>query len=356
MYTPEFVPGTPKVEYHPHGYPNLGLSARTLDVRYRKGASVTKLAQDLEAWEHARGNHQFKVRRLSRLHPELAFELVHVYVALREMYPQVRVDSINFCSDDIDQDTLAVASPYPRFIPLLRELVEYGYITDHTDREAVIAAGREAFSDAKSRRVLLEELDAVEDLKVGDVTTSGSIELGPTFSRKREYQKLLKYWRYRNLLAERAGTPARVMGVKTSAAAMTLVHEFGHLVESELLEKSEREVNRVYGVLSQIVLGTTRPAPTQWRYHLVNYPSSRYSPAKGKLEGSAERRKETKRALRMTIREKLGAYAHTCRDELFAEAFAAAYTHGDRQLRDEFRAFRYALTRCGLGVLRRPSR
>jgi hypothetical protein len=116
-----------------------------------------------------------------------------------------------------------------------------------------------------------------------------------------------------------------------------------------------RSVERVYRSLSEVTFDVKNPSDRQWRYHLVNYPTYAWTQQKGPQEGGPMRRRETKRALYMAIRERFGAYAATCRDELFAEAFAFAYA-GTWKMRQDLQPFVRSLKYEDLATPRLPNR
>jgi len=196
----------------------------------------------------------------------------------------------------------------------------------------------------------------VDEETVRDPSTSGAIFFGDTFRNSRTYRRLLEFWDVRNQRAEERGHAPRTVWAAVSPASFTLVHEFGHLVEAELMARGYKPVERVYRRLSEIVLGVDNPSERQWRYHLVNYPTYDFTKVKGRHRGGPERRRETKKHLHHAIREKLGTYATTYRDELFAESFAQAHTARRASMRHEFRPFLRSLREEGIGAVRLPNR
>lgn len=343
-----------KVQYHPNGYPSLGLVPRTLRLRYREGANLHRLRARVERWERSQGNTSFEARHLEKLPAELAYELANVYIAMRERYPEVKPDFVEFAGRQ-DRKVLAWATNYGDSIPMVRELVSSYDDLDPADSETLIDLAREEWADARIVRAVKAETYWVEVDSIKNPSATGSIEFGETFRKKRAYQKLVNSWVIRNDRAVARGLPPRTLPSVVSAASFTLIHEFGHLVEAELLVMGYRPVERVYRSLSEIVFGVRNPSDTQWRYHLVNYPTYDWTQQKGPREGGPLRRRETKRALHMAIREKFGAYAATCRDELFAEAFAFAYG-GSWSVRKDLDGFVKALKNEDLAVGRLPNR
>lgn len=345
-----------RLQYHPNGYPELGLVPRTFTARYRKDANLKTLRRRLEKWEIERGSPFFQARNLEKINPKLAFELVNVYVAMRERYPQIRPDFIDFASKDIGQDAMAEAFSYNDTLPTVRSIMSNYETIDVLDGEEILEIAKEENVDGKTLRKLRGEVRTVDEETVRDPSTSGAIFFGDSFRNAHAYRKLLKFWDMRNQRAEERGHAPRVVWAAVSPASFTMIHEFGHLVEAELMGRGYKPVERVYRRLSEALLGTENPSERQWRYHLVNYPTYDFTKIKGRFRGGPERRRETKRSLHHTIREKLGTYATTYRDELFAESFAQAHTAERAGFRNELRPFLASLRAEGIGAKRLPNR
>lgn len=342
-------------QYHPHGYPELRLAARTFPLRYRRDADLGRLARRLEQWETARGNGGFECRNLERLPVALAFELVHVYVALRERHPAVKPDFVDFCYQHA-KDTLATAMSYDVFFPALRAWAGRTGLSRVADLAEDLdwpAFGDEAMRELRreARRELRWIMRQPVDARPVSVTKIGGVQFGALFSDLDEYQKLYDFWQRRNETAIRNGNPPRVLDTATSAAAHTLIHEFGHLVETVLCGGHESGPQLVYAALSEALLGVERPRANQWRNNLLNYPAMLDEYA-GPYQGGRTRQRATKVALRATIREALGRYATTNRDELFAESFALAYGAASPHLRRRLTPLRLALVEAGVARTR----
>jgi hypothetical protein len=307
------------LEHHPNGYPDLGLQAKTLRLVYRHDANLYTLARRVERWEAAHGNAGFEARNLHKLPVALAFELCNVYIALRERYPQVKPDFVNFSTDCGAGKTLGMATIYPSLFPTLRQAAEMYEADDASALAAVVVDDDEFWFDTQDI-----QNESVYTDGVRDVQKSGVIELGNMFTTKKHYLALRTYWERRNERAALAGRPLRTPPLATSEATFVLVHEFGHLVEGELFDEGwAGGLEAVYRVLSEILLGVDNPSPTQWRQHLINYPAyTAPHDASGPQQGGVARQQATRRALRAQIAEKLGTYAPTARDEIFAEAFS----------------------------------
>lgn len=329
--------------YHPHGYPELGLVAKTLQLRYRQDANLARLARRLERWEDANGNDGFEARNLTKLPVALAFELCHVYVAMRERYPQVKPDYVNFVAS-CGGKTLGLSTVYPSTFPTLREAAD---AYEATDLESLLEVIRDDEDFSWRQQDLRRERSWLGDTR--NVARSGAIEFGDMFRTKKHYLALLDFWERRNARAVLLDKPLRTPELVTSAATFVLIHEFGHLVEGELLGNDGWERGEdVYAELSMALLGIDRPQPHQWRLHLINYPcfvapESTYGPQQGGMERQATNR----RALRHLIAEKLGTYAPVARDEIFAEAFAVSHC-ARRMRRIELSGMLRALERAGL--------
>lgn len=337
----------PKLTYRPGGYPEFGLVARTLPMRYRPGVSLTNLQTKLERWERKHGNPSFRAIRLHRLPAPLAFELAHVYVALRERYPEIRPDYVDFRSV-IKGGALGEAYGYSEFFPAMRRLARDGYAPEDTDELAEMASALLDGDLADLADTAKAEVEVMAKGKVIDPLASGAIHLADVFSKPRSYRALLLRWTRRNLGAASQGWSARIAPFSVSPAAFVLIHEFGHLVESELLCRREADVRRVYGSLSRCLFGGRTPRANQWRYHLWNYPTYPGSPQPGRHTGNAERQRQTRKALTPDIRAKFGMYATSCRDELFAEAFGYAHTAPTSAERASLRPFLDELAKIGM--------
>lgn len=345
-----------RLQYHPNGYPELGLTPRTFTARYRKDANLKTLRRRLERWEIERGSPFFQARNLEKINPKLAFELVNVYVAMRERYPQIRPDFIDFASKDMEAASMAEALSYNDNLPTVRRIMSNYDTHDVLGGEDILEIAKDENLDRTTLRKLRNEARTVDEETVRDPSTSGSIFFGDAFRNAHTYRKLLKFWDMRNRRAEERGHAPRTLWAAVSPASFTMIHEFGHLVEAELMVRGYKPVERVYRRLSEVVLGVENPSERQWRYHLINYPTYDFTKIKGRFRGGPERRRETKKFLHHIIREKLGTYATTYRDELFAESFAQAHTAERAAMRREFRPFLESLKAEGIGVRRLPNR
>jgi hypothetical protein len=330
-------------EYHPGGYPGLGLAPRTLTLRWRHDASLSALARRVGRWEDERGaNPGFELRTGPRMAPALAFEMAQVYVALRERFPAVAPEYLNVSSDTGD-DAVALAWSYAAEFPLLRAL---GCDRPDELNAAELRSAVEPGDYAQLRSELRRSVG------VRNPSSAGAIEISSVFGAPRRYRDLVAFWHARNALAERNGRPVRMPALATSPAAMVLVHEFGHLVDAELADADADGARHVYAALSACVFGYWPHSDRQWRYHLWNYPTSSLGYA-GAVQGGPRRRHANRQALRWVLGHALTRYAATSRDEVFAEAFALAFCAATPQRR-ALAPFRRAL--IDVGMLRRAPR
>jgi len=334
------------ITHHPEGYPELGLVAKTLKLRYRKGANLRNLAKKIERWERAHGNDGFQARHLTRLPGELAYELCNVYIALRERYPDVKPDYVDFSAGAgvMQGGALGLSTIYPSTFPTLREAAETYAVED---LPSLLEYIREDDMYVWPRNDLRRERAWLGDAR--NISRSGVIELGGVFSKARSYKTLREFWQRRNARAELLGRPLRTPELSTSEATFVFVHEFGHLVEGELFaEGGWRRGEAAYGAISRAIFGGAKPKVHQWRKHLINYPcfiapEHTYGPH----QGGETRQSATRQALRDQISRKLGTYASVARDEIFAEAFALSHCAAPKR-RKELSGLLRALERSGL--------
>jgi hypothetical protein len=140
-----------------------------------------------------------------------------------------------------------------------------------------------------------------------------------------------------------------------NALPYALTHEFGHLVDAELILLGPSAYELVYGEISRAVLDLDRtPAVSQWGKHLINYPTTLSRP--GRYAGAVSRAKTIKSTSGSQVARVLGRYATTNRDELFAETFVAMFAAQDVDLRNRLKRVKGALRDVGLAANRRPNR
>lgn len=344
-----------KVKYYPNGYPHLGLVPRSIKIRYREGMGVRTLKKRLEKWERANGNPEFQARRLSRLPAPLAYELVQVYISMRERFPDIKPDYVNF-SDDLGTSELGGTYTYGDNLSVMRSLLCDGVIDDPDNYGVgeIVDIVKDYGGDRDEVHAIKNETLFCAEEKVVNPLAVGSISVGSVYSKKRSYQKLINYWAAANKRSKAQGLPPRNPEAGVSGAAFTLIHEFGHLVESTLLVTKRKNAEKVYGVLSEILLGVKAPGTNQWRYHLANYPSYPWTALKGRHVGGVDRQRETRRRLRPIIRETIGAYAAANRDEIFAESFAHAYAGNSVSSRNKFKPFVETMKKLNLAAKTLP--
>ena len=311
--------------YQVAGHRALGLTAGALP-HFRVNSSVDRLTSTVAQLERNVGNSAFELRQAFLVPRAMLFEVAHTYLGLRRMFPQVTAGHIDLCEaadTGSNPNLLAYSMQYPVTLPLTR---------------AGEIRGRSA---AAERRFILRE-------SINDPWTSGCIRLGGVFSDPELYSALVAFWDERNEKALRRGRPDRVRHVplETTALSYIVSHEFGHLVEGELLEEGVDRLLPIMAALSEVVFGSRPVSPAAYRRHLINYPASHRGFA-GPAEGGAERRAATRRALKPLLGAAFGAYAAHNRDELFAEVVAVAIC-GTAPARDRLEPFLAALRADGI--------
>ena len=340
-------------EPSPAGYPRLGLVARTLRLPDRSHATAASIGHRLTMWERERGNAGFVVTGLEALSPAQRLELAHVYVALRERYPHVTVDRLDLAARQLP-GRLGETLVYHANFPLLRAaLAEVG--AGGTPETYALAL---ALSKTLGRRgqELAAEVEATREFRVADVTAAGSIKLSVVTTSTKGRTAQASRWSATNRSRLRRKLPVEILPSGVSLAALTLVHEFGHLVDGTVAAGGSQIVDRVYGRLSEVLLGGGRPHLYQWRRHLANYPAWALSNASGPVSGGSVRAQTTRAALSPLITEQLGTYAASSRDELFAEAFMLAWVARDPSLRSQLSPLRDELVAVGIGRSTAPRR
>lgn len=340
------------VECAPGGYPTFGLVSRSLHVPQRADASPVRLRASLERWERQhQGSYGFEFRSLDDAPLELAQEAAHVYIALRERHPLVTPSYVDLASRQIgrwygqlkpDSQPLAVATTTEFLAPLReasigRQQPQAVLNTLPLDHPMRVEA---AFAASQAR-----------ELRLRDVWSSGGIDLCRSFASRRAYRELLA-------LREKARPrpshlPRRVVQHHLGVLGYALVHEFGHLIEGELLMLGTDAVEHVYGEVSRALLDLdVTPSARRWSQHLVNYPTRNAEP--GRFAGGKDRARRLRDGVGQQVAWQLGSYAASCRDELFAEAFVASWAAKDQGLRVRLRRMRSALADVALAVKRLP--
>jgi hypothetical protein len=326
--------------YHPHGYADVQLQATTLSLHHRADANLANLGGKIEAWEAAHGNPTFQLKNITKTNTALAFELSNVYIALRERFHNVRPEYISFATP-MGDSTLALAWQYAAEFPNLRS-----FGIDPFDDVALT----EILTDLDPRATRKLRSDVERARAVENPYASGCIDISSLFSSERRYRHLIAYWKRRNARALATNTPLRVPAMLTSPATITLVHEFGHLVEADLMEHDFEAAEYLYAALSYCLLGEWPRSNRQWLNHLINYPIG-VAAIPGPAQGDAERRRYVRSKHRLTIMNGLTRYAASNRDEMFAEAFALSYCAADPDTRAKLEPFQAALR--DVGVMRR---
>lgn len=279
-------------------YQRLGLEP--VSTSFRRVRSSAGVRARLERWERTRGGAALEALRLERLPLETARELAGVYVSLRERFPTVAAGRIDFASRRLGDVLGEVTLPGPE--------------------------------------------------------TAATIELSVCLGHPRCVDKVRRYWEDEARRASARAAPPRVAPSLLSEPALVLVHEFGHLVDHHLESLGRSAAEHVYGALSRVALPERvrrRPRPHQWTGHLLNYPVDDPGALRGRAAGGPARAAIIKRTLAPELGVRFGRYATKCREELFAEAFAAMYGSPDRELRASLVRVRRALEDVGVARRRR---
>ena len=324
----------------PQGYPKVGLVARSLVVPHHKTASARRLRTNVETWEKQQGLIDFSFRSMDTVPPELAQEAAPSYVDLASEQM-----SLWYATVKPDSQPLAVATTYEFLAPLRVA----SPIRQHPD------AALAAVSKTDPARELCERaVVSAAELQLRDVWSSGGIDLCLSFASRRAYNELLSL-RSRSA-APLPGRPPRVVPHQLGVLGYSLVHEFGHLVEAELLVAGPEATSYVYGELSKAILDLqTIPRPSQWSTHLVNYPEVYTARPSARITPKT-REMHVRATTGVRISHVLGEYAARTRGELFAEAFVAMWASSSPELLKRMVRVRHALTEVGLAVSRRPSK
>lgn len=333
-------------ESSPNGYPKIGLSPRTIKLPEKSKATAFAVGRKLTKWEHERGNTSFEVTGLERLTPIQRLEAVSVYVALREWYPSVVVDRLDLGVRGIS-DKLGYSYIYAANFPILRSVLSQAGMKGDPDTYAFASALAKTLG--RKAPALNSEINDTKLLGVNDITTAGAIKIGSMATSARGIKELVSTWKSRNSKRTTRKLPLEVQPVTVSLLALTLVHEFGHLVDGTLADFGSDALDKVYGAISAQILDITKPDISQWRFHLANYPVNILEGSRGPKTGGNSRSKTTKSALNGTITEKLGSYAATSRDELMAEAFMLAWTAKDKELKKSLHKIKEELVKVGVG-------
>lgn len=330
----------------PKGYPKIGLVARTIQLPERSKASAEAIAKKIIRWEHSKGNTSFIVTGLDKLTPDQRLEVAHIYISLREWYPSVVADRLDLGVRGIS-DKLGYSYIYSATFPILRDV--FMSTSMRGTPEAYEFTSALAKTLGRKAVELNREIQDTKLLGVQDITTAGSIKIGVMATSTRGIKEMQSMWKSKNTKSVNSKRHLEVQPVEVSLLALTLIHEFAHLVDGVLADHGSNALDKVYGAISTQVLDIDKPEMTQWRFHLANYPVSILENSKGPVSGGQSRSKTTKSALGTSISEKLGKYASTSREELMAEAFMLAWTAKDRKLKRSLNKIREELVNLGIG-------
>ncbi len=320
------------METRPNGYPELDLHAPALG-RYRRGRSLARLRHLVEAHEHRNGNTGFEARNLELLPARRAFELAHVYLALRRRFPGVTVDFVDFANLRSPDWCIGAAYWYRTLFPMHH----------HGASGAADVASEDIHAFRLERRRLRRD-----PIGPRDVTKTGCIELGGVLASDDSYSELVEFWR---TVPDRNRDGFRLLPeLEVSTAAYVLIHEFGHLVDAELTSRNLRVQEKVYGHLSVALLGlTSMPLRSQWELNLLNYPTALAD--SGPAGWGEKRAKLLKRRLRVDISTSIGSRGLQSREEIFADSFACAVGGPGNALKNRWKFILGHLRTAGIAAV-----
>ena len=343
--------------YAPQGYPALDLTPLGGPLRSTKPGTLRVALEDVVVGASGR---RFRAAGIGKLDLGLAQELANVTAALCEHYPTVELSAVYFSDTGLGGDTLMCALDTGAFYPVLHDqALEIGDGNLGAVLSALTLAGdRELLARAKTETARLQR-----EWESFDLCSSGTIHISPEFSSERGYDAVRRFFEARNRWCDARGLPRRIMDNRVSVASFLLLHEFGHLVDSELGRLGDDAERHVYGALEEGLLyddGARRISRQQVRsaglrpsdVRLVAYPQY-WHPA---LSGQGARRRAQRRTVGPAFTPLVGSYARHYREELFAESFALLHSARDPELVQRLRGFRTALRDVGLKHRRRRQR
>jgi hypothetical protein len=252
------------------------------------------------------------------------------------MYPGVTLDVVDFAAGGMPHGWLGYAHWYDVRYPVSHER---GLTVDLL-RQAVKDKDDVEHQELKDEAALAWG----ENFPVCDLGVTGTIHLGSGLSRWLDPPgELVDKW-----FGVRRKTPDAPAGLEVSMPAYTLVHEFGHLVDSAVRQAGECVTRDVYGHMSAAVLGLRgKPDASRWSTHLWNYPVHETN-GPGPAAGGAARAKQARKALRDPLKSRLGPNATVDRNELFAEFFSAVTVCDQPELQPRWRSCQRRLAQVGV--------
>ena len=339
----------------PSGWPSSGLAPRTFELNWSPRSSSARLRERLERWERAQGNRHFEAVRLERVLSPFAFEMVAIYVALREQYPAVQPDRVDFFAQNLPVVTDAAGYAWA-----------YAFLFPHAHAAALLhdvptldAISRVADDDLWDE-VERERRDGISSCywysKTNDLRATGSLQFHPCLSIPREARKqqYREHLRVRRLAS--SGILPQHMPYRTSFAGALITHEFGHLLDATVLAAGLGVADYVYGQLSAGLYDIPRPELHDWRSHLLNFKGGYSDILAGPVQGGVIRQAIIKERLCAVTNPMLGTYAGGNRDELFAQSFAASHTAKSMAVRQALAPFRRALRTRDFSAAFNPDR
>lgn len=349
--------------FSPRGYPALGLAPLEGHVVSRTTSRVRRL---VETREHLHGNERFQMPGASRLPLDMANEVAAVYVGLRQRFPGVMIDRLDFTGSrspgakDMGTTTAACALTHLEADPVLHR-----YATAYD-----LARPADVVAEAVRQHVAPRELVALRretqwmhlSGRSRDARTHGYILFNDWVASPQRLALRAAAGQARHLRSLRlSGIPTN-LPTRVSLVTEYLVHEFGHVVEAAVADQGPSALTRVYASLDDCLM---RRPNGRWTIpyaalaehgftrddaRLINYPD--YADPRF----SREYIHQAHRVVGRTPALVLGRYARHSRSELFAEAFCYAQVAADEDLRRRLRPFLRALAEVGVARYRRSAR
>jgi hypothetical protein len=341
----DLAPATSLVS--PHGYPQLGLYADH-PLRYKEGDTGEKARAWVESFEHSLGNTSFQAYRLDKVEGSIAHELANVYVSLRQYHPLVRPDWVNFAAWRMEDkraygETYGYHTVYPHLRPVLAAVCAPVDEQDEISRMVIDDLLEDG--DDFMAAALFEELSLLKLYDTQDVTSTGTIRIWSGVSTLRRQKSTLRLRQKENVKDYEKGRPLANLPTCVNWATYVLLHEFGHLVDAVVWQTNRAP--SVYGPLSTALVEEGRPNQLQWSKHLANYPTTTFmNQYPGPAAGGKARGKIVKKSLKGQLAQHLGPYGTMNREEMFAEAFAAAWSASDPTLRRRLEVFQRSAIRA----------
>jgi hypothetical protein len=346
--------------YRPGGYPRIGLAPLTLKLATRSHA---KLEKQLVDSEHARGNTKFTTAGLGHLDIRLANELVSVFLGLSERFRGVSIECINF-SKDISTVGSGVYAAHYGFATEFPQLYSVALDMGESDVRGVVNAVYSGEYDRNTlARVERELARNPWNVFKRDALSHGYLELSEHLGHPECSGIMRGYYDACNAHSTRKGRPLWFYPMHASLASSTLIHEYGHAVESAVVQMGPEHHKYVLRALEDCIL---RKPNGRWKLsdsrvrelglsrsetRLENWPSIYDAPCD--LDGWGARRKFLKENVGYLAAQGVGLYAAKWREECFAESFMQAIASSVPETRQRLAPFLEALYAVGISVKKR---